>query len=150
MLEAKNFHRVSLFPEFLLSKIFQQFLIFVMVDYKLTSICLRSEVLKCPDNLSKAVFILRSCLEKEVLKKHHLYSYFIISRESLVRSLWSELLGYTSEDVGNTKYLSPKYEQELAEKIEMKTSEHNSQSHGQVKTMVLNSNMISISISNIL
>jgi len=39
-----------------------------------------------------------------------------------MRRLWSELLGFTSEDIGETKYLSRKYEQELAEKIEQKNT----------------------------
>jgi len=112
------------------------FSIYSMASYKLLSIFLRPEVSKCPDDLSKAVFILRNCMETENLTKKDLFEFFNINKGKLKRRLWSELQGYTYETRAKTKYLSEKHEQLLAEKITSKTIAHESPSHGQVKTWV--------------
>jgi len=107
-----------------------------MASFKILSICLRPELLLCQDDLSKAVYILQNCLEAERLTKDDLCNYFGIQRVNLMRRLWSELLGFSACDIGKTKYLSPKYEQELSEFIAEKTRNHSSPSRGKVKTWV--------------
>ena len=107
-----------------------------MASYKLLSICLKPEVAVLTDNLSKAVYILRNYLESEGLTREDLYEFFGINRGSLQRRLWSELLGFTSDNVGKTRFLSEKYEKLLLETITEKTAEHSSPSGGQVKTWV--------------
>jgi len=107
-----------------------------MASYKILSISLRPEVAEWPDGLSRAAYILQTCMEAEGLTKRDLYQYFNINRKLLMRRLWSMLLGYTSHSVSKTKYLAEKFEKELAEKIRLKTEQHDSPSCSQVITWV--------------
>lgn len=67
--------------------------------------------------IDKAVYLSQNCVDLDKISLTVICNHFRISRATLKARTWSILLGHIDHEKTKTRYLAPKYESELAEKI---------------------------------
>jgi hypothetical protein len=87
--------------------------------------------------IDKAVYLSRKYMGEKEISLTTICKYFNISRWRLKLSTWSVLTGYTDHSKSKTRYLAPKYEGELAEKIIDAEISHKSMTKDEILDMVM-------------
>ena len=87
--------------------------------------------------IDKAIYLSQNYMGEEEISLRTICKYFNISRCRLKLSTWSALTGHTNHGKTKTRYLAPKYESELAEKIIDSELSHKSMIKDEILEMVM-------------